>query len=101
MAASVESEEGEIAARLNAWVQEWKELRPKLIKTVDRHPSDEVMRLGHELAEDVEKLLQGLVYMASSFTDVRVQADVSKSVIDRHDHAGELADQLLQKVRAY
>jgi hypothetical protein len=101
MLASVESQPGEISARRKGWIAEWRRLRPKLIKAVDRHPSDDVQRLGHELAEDIEKLLQGFFYMSSTFADVRARTDVSQSVIDRHDHASALADELLQRVRAY
>ena len=69
-----------------------------LIKAVDRHPSEEVQRLGNELAEDVEKLLQGLRYMGSRWTDVGAKAAVSESVNERHDHALALVDELLHCV---
>jgi hypothetical protein len=47
IAASVESQPGVIATRLNEFDRGWRSVqRPKRIKSVDRHPSDEVQRLG-------------------------------------------------------
>jgi hypothetical protein len=57
LSVSIDSRPGEIAARLHSFEQEWKAIRSQLIKSADRHPSDDVQRLGNELAEDVEKLL--------------------------------------------
>jgi hypothetical protein len=95
------SHPGEIEARLETFEQEWRALRPRLIKAADRHPSDDVQRLGNELAEDVEKLLMGLRFLASQLTDPSNKAAASKSVMERREHAAGLADNLLQKVRSY
>jgi len=101
VAASVEWQPGDIAARLAGFDQDWKPIRSKLIESLDRHPSDEVQRLGNDLAEDVEKLLHGLRYLGNEWTDVAAKAAASASVIERHEHALGLVDELLKKIRAY
>ena len=101
IAVSIESWSGEIETRLGGFESDWKRLRPPLIEAVDKHPSEEVQRLGNDLAEDVEKLLMGLRFLASNLTDPDVKAAASQSVNQRRDHALELVDDLIKKVRAY
>ena len=101
MAATIEDVPGAIAARLEALGTEWSRLRPKLVKRTDRHPSDEVQRLGNELAEDVELLLMALRYMGNPLTDPQEKAAASESAFERHEHAKTLSADLLERVRAY
>ena len=101
MQASFEWQPGDTAAKVKSWHESWGVLRPKLIAAVDRNPSDKVQKLGHELAEDVEKLRHAFRYMASTFTGTADTAYASQSAQERHDHALALADELLQTVRNY
>jgi hypothetical protein len=101
MAASVESASGQIAARMNSVDAEWSRLRPRLVRSTDRHPSDEVQRRGDELAGLVDRLLIALRYMANPITDVKEKAAASESTFKLHDEAKALVDELLEKVRAY
>lgn len=49
--------------------KKWSQLRPKLANRTDRHPSDEILKLGTELADGVELLLLALKYTANPLTD--------------------------------
>jgi hypothetical protein len=98
LAVSLEQHPGEINARLRDLEQEWRGLRQRLRRYTNGHHSDRIRRLGPELIEKVEKLMQGLRYMSSMFTDVTEKAAVSASVFALHERTLELADDLLREV---
>jgi hypothetical protein len=98
LAVSIEGEPGEIRSRLDDFNYEWEELRPRLRKYTNGHPSDQIRKLGPELIDEVEKLLLGLRYMSSKFTDLKEKAAVSESVFAQHARSVKLADDLLGQI---
>jgi hypothetical protein len=77
---------------------EWIAIRPRLLGYANQHPSDEVRKLGNDLAEAVEKLL--LVPLTGPVQSVESSA-LYESAVTLNEQARDLCDQLLTKVRDF
>ena len=77
---------------------EWLVIRPRLLRYANQHPSDEVKRLGNELAGAVEKLL--LVPLTGPVQSVESSA-LYQSAVKLNDEARGFCDKMLTLVRTY
>jgi hypothetical protein len=77
---------------------EWRELRPRLLDYANQHPSDEVRRLGNELAEAIERLL--LVPLRGPVQSVEATA-LYESAVKLNERARDLCEQLLKEIRDF
>jgi hypothetical protein len=98
--ATVWGTDEEVIARLGAAQEAWEGERTSLLTYANHHPSEEIRQLAQETAQAIQRAFSATSYMVYTRKTATDMKDYNESK-DKHAEAVELAQKLMDAIRAY